>query len=389
MKRCFFNVRAKVSVHLRGNARTIEQINRAGIFANISTRWYHPSGDTNELLHSAHFSCMRSSKEGNPIVHDLNFMKCILLNDERKWGKESALEEGRTESTPQSRIITIVLNNTICAHSAKIIANSDILICADGGANRLYNWCQSLATERNPNDKQSLPKGEEDKNTAQYAWHPNEHAQHLHGGHTIGDLFNMPVSETKKTLKYPTEIVPHIICGDFDSINAHVYSYYKNKSVIFEKCANQENTDLDKCIDLIRGHIRKNDKILILGATGNRFDHTCANISCLYKNASLNSLYLIGENNFLFLLQQGSHIIQVPPDVFCKGCGILPIGGKCTIKTEGLKYNLNDECLSFDTLISSSNEVVQREVKIFTDFPVIWSAQLRDGGNDVRPCTHS
>ncbi|GAB65817.1 thiamin pyrophosphokinase 1 [Plasmodium cynomolgi strain B] len=379
MKRSFFNVRTKVSVHLSGNARAINQTNRARIFTNISARWYRPSGDTKELR-SAHFSCMRSSKEGSHIVHDLDFMKCILLNDERKWGKESAPGEIKTESPPQSKIITIVLNNTICAHSAKIIANSDILICADGGANRLYNWCQSLAKERSARDKQSSRKGEEDKNTALNAWHPNECSQHVYGRHTIADLFNMPVEETKKGMKCPTEIVPHIICGDFDSINAHVYSYYKNKSVIFEKCANQENTDLDKCIDVIRGHIRKNDKILILGATGNRFDHTCANISCLYKNASLNSLYLIGENNFLFLLQKGGHSIHLSPDVFYKGCGILPIGSKCTIKTEGLKYNLNDECLSFDTLISSSNEVVQREVKIFTDSPVVWSAQLRGVG---------
>ncbi|CAA9987513.1 thiamine pyrophosphokinase, putative [Plasmodium knowlesi strain H] len=388
MKRCFFNVRAKVSVHLNGNARAIEQTNQRKIFANTNARWYRPSGDTNELR-SAHSSCMRSIKEGNLNVHDLDFMKCILLNDERKWNKESLPEERRTESTPQSKIITIVLNNTICAHSAKIIPNSDILICADGGANRLYNWCQSLDRERNATHKHSSPKGEEDKNTALYALHQNEHSQHVHGRHTIADLFNMPVEETKKMLRYPTEIVPHIICGDFDSISEHVYSYYKNKSVIFEKCANQENTDLDKCIDVIRAHIRKNDKILILGATGNRFDHTCANISCLYKNASLNSLYLIGENNFLFLLQQGSHIIHASPDIFYKGCGILPIGGKCTIKTEGLKYNLNDECLSFDTLISSSNEVVQREVKIFTDSPVVWSAQLRGGEDHVRPCTHN
>ncbi|KMZ87454.1 thiamin pyrophosphokinase 1 [Plasmodium vivax Brazil I] len=386
MKRSFFNVRAKVSVHLRGNAKAIDQTKRARIFANTCARWYHPPGDTKELR-SAHFSCMRNSKEGNLIVHDLDFMKRILLNDERKWGEESAPGEGRTESSHQPKIITIVLNNTLCAHSAKFIANSDVLICADGGANRLYNLCQSLATERGAiDDEGSSLKGEEDKNTALHASHTNERSHHVSGRHTISDLFKMPVEKKEKALKRPTEIVPHIICGDFDSINAHVYSYYKNKSVIFEKCANQENTDLDKCIDVIRGYIRTNDKILILGGTGNRFDHTCANISCLYKNASLNSLYLIGENNFLFLLQQGSHIIHVSPDVFCKGCGILPFGGKCTIKTEGLKYNLNDECLSFDTLISSSNEVVQREVKIFNDSPVVWSAQLR---GDAQSHTHS
>ncbi|GAW80306.1 thiamine pyrophosphokinase [Plasmodium gonderi] len=338
---------------------------------------------------SVHYNCMRGAAVGDYFVHELDFMKCILPKNGTKLGKDSPQPKSKREPIKESKLITIVLNNALCENSKKIIAKSDILICADGGANILYNMCQSLAKEKSTSDKSCSLEGKaKGDNTSLYTLYTNEQNgikdnkssehEHQHGRDTISDLFKMRIKKNEDTVKCLTKIVPDLICGDFDSINKHVYKFYKNKSVLFEKCENQENTDLDKCIDTIRGYIMENDKILIVGATGNRFDHTCANISSLYKNVSLcGSIYLIGENNFLFLLKKGSHIIHINPQIFEKGCGILPIGAKCNVKTEGLKYNLNNEYLSFDKLISSSNEVLQNEVKVFNDSPVIWCSQLR------------
>ncbi|KEG01858.1 thiamine pyrophosphokinase, putative [Plasmodium vinckei vinckei] len=325
----------------------------------------------NEKFYMTHrrFSNEKGRKDEH-FIHDFDFMEYFLSNYEDQSSPISKREHTYNENTNDNgKFITIVLNNILCKNSSKIINKSDILICADGGANRLYNLYKDIDRLEKTNNINNDQNEIEDK---------------------LSNLFNKTIKrdqefkneisqvEKKNNFKYYPKILPDLICGDFDSININAYNFYKKNNVLFEKCADQNNTDLDKCIDKIKNHVKKNDKIFILGATGNRFDQTCANISSLYKNPLKNNLYLIGENNFLFLLKEGKHIINVNPNVFEKTCALLPIGNKCKIKTEGLKYNLNYEYLSFDKLISSSNEITQTSIEISTDFPVLYNCYLKD-----------
>ncbi|SCQ16230.1 thiamine pyrophosphokinase, putative [Plasmodium ovale] len=385
------------------------------IFTKMSQRRVSSSTGTADSANSAtaasdlsdvnrsHWNCVNKKKEKDSFFHDLNFMRHVLSNNGSEKSETSPSGEGEHRRTDEGKLITIILNNTLCGNSAKIIVKSDIVICADGGANQLYNLCQKLHREKTSNSGVSTLKGgeirnEKDTQINEHLTHntymgmstksehkndkysPSERKKYENflDENKLSHLFNIPVKRDKNASNFPHNILPDLICGDFDSINVHVYNYYKNKSVLFEKCSNQEDTDLDKCIDKIKRYIKNDDKVLILGATGNRFDHTCANISSLYKNVSVSSLYLIGENNFIFLLRKGYHVINTDSHVFEKNCGILPIGGKCKIKTEGLKYDLNYEYLSFDKRISSSNEIIQQCIKVENDSPIVWHSQLKN-----------
>ncbi|CRG99454.1 thiamine pyrophosphokinase, putative [Plasmodium relictum] len=385
-------------------------------FAKICKKYLSSQSD----IKNKKFSYLNFNKKYGTFYHDLDFMKRILSNN----NENKQLNEIKNKN---GKFITIILNNTLDKYASKIITNSDILICADGGANRLYNFCLKLEKENFVNKKHDLKNRNEENIKLKIETNKNENVENINiedfsiesmsnldiniseiekknilhkkikeksndknlknkGEYTdenishdkLVNIFAIPVKRNKNDLNSPLKILPDLVCGDFDSIKSEVYNYYRSKSVLFEKCKDQVSTDLDKCIDKIKRYIKENDKIIVLGATGNRFDHTCANISSLYKNNSLNNVYLIGENNFLFLLREGNHNININLNIFEKICGILPIGKKCQVKTEGLKYELDYKYLSFDTLISSSNEVVQNEIKIFNDSPVIWYSQLKD-----------
>ncbi|KYN98533.1 thiamine pyrophosphokinase, putative [Plasmodium reichenowi] len=360
--------------------------------------------------HKHHYSSVKE-KDDFLHYHNLDFMKYIFSNNNKDKAKDIKISTSVDNTNPNVctdiynyKLITIILNNTLCSHSYEIIKNSNILICADGGANRLYDLCSTMNEQHVSNycinnnisfvqdmelNKSDYKKEEMKKREKQDISNPI--IQHTNDKNVTSkklyDLFNnnhkltrnVDTKKRKQNRDYSVEILPDFICGDFDSIHPHVYKHYKNKGVLFEKCQNQENTDLDKCIEKIKPYIYENDKILVLGATGNRFDQTCANISSLYKNVqTINNIYLIGENNFIFLLKKGNHVIQINLNAFQKGCALLPIGGKCKVKTEGLKYNLNYEYLSFDSLISSSNEILQNEIKISNDTPLIWNSQLKN-----------
>uniref|UniRef100_A0A8C9LHR9 Thiamin pyrophosphokinase thiamin-binding domain-containing protein n=1 Tax=Piliocolobus tephrosceles TaxID=591936 RepID=A0A8C9LHR9_9PRIM len=314
-----------------------------------------------------------NTKRNEYYVHDLGFMKDVLSNRNVKFSEEypagnnindnNVKNVHKKDNIHKERIITIILNNTLCAKSARIIANSDILVCADGGANHLYNLCHrndnivddDIVNENTINCDTKTNKLIQNQMNATQA--------HSHKA-TCSNIFT---NKQNTSFKRPFNIVPNLICGDLDSIHEHVLAYYINKSVVFEKFSDQDDTDMDKCIKIIKKYTNINDRILILGGTGNRFDHTCANICSLYKNESLNNLYLLGENNFIFLLKKGKHIININFEIFDKICGLIPFNQKCKLKTKGLKYDLNYEYLSFDTLISSSNEAMQNSIYVFNN----------------------
>lgn len=75
-----------------------------------------------------------------------------------------------------------------------------------------------------------------------------------------------------------TDIQPHAIVGDFDSLSETNRIKYAN---ILHNNPNQETNDLTKAVDYCISIGFK--KLIIVGATGQREDHTLANISLLLE----------------------------------------------------------------------------------------------------------
>lgn len=226
-----------------------------------------------------------------------------------------------------------------------------IRVCADGGANRLYDFFKDNESER---------------------------------------------------VKY----LPDYIIGDFDSLKPETEEYYKRAGVVVIKQNTQYSTDFTKALYLISVHFnspdfkkivtdskapnhsielesgihewydvtleankaRKLEKIslLALGGIDGRFDQTIHSITQLYKLSSADSqfkLCYLSATDLIFFVPSGGFMLEYAKEFRdqCIGnCGLLPMNGPTeVIETLGLKWDVKHWHTSVgDGRVSSSNRFV-------------------------------
>ncbi|GMH76820.1 hypothetical protein TrRE_jg11716 [Triparma retinervis] len=112
------------------------------------------------------------------------------------------------------------------------------VICADGGANRLYDLC-GLA-------------------------------------HSSGE-----------ELKTAGRHLPDAVKGDMDSIRPDVRRYYESRGVSIIEDGSVDLNDLEKCLwqvkDMQEGRTGMFDAVCIYGGWGGRFDQSMSSLSALFK----------------------------------------------------------------------------------------------------------
>ena len=122
----------------------------------------------------------------------------------------------------------------------------------------------------------------------------------------------------------------------------------------------QDSTDLEKALDwCIQKSVRE---ITILGATGQRDDHTLANILILSNYSGRVKLSMLTdyaeinyvEESYQFSCEQGQKV------------SLLPLQEIISVTTEGLKYRLQDEPLHRDGT-GISNEAVGGNFSVTVD----------------------
>jgi thiamine pyrophosphokinase len=305
-------------------------------------------------------------------------------------------------------------------------------VCADGGANRLYD-----AT-----------------------------IKRTHRHHDIDIV----------TTTTDSKFLPDLITGDLDSLRPNVKSYYEQRGVPIVTVQDQNYHDLDKSLMAVEQWIMKgvennnNSKkqkqerqhdnycneetdtitittttssttttpttnCFIYGGFGGRFDQEMACINTLYswgkKESFQNTqMSIYNEETGVILLSsegkkppmmivneiwirfpdvvlleeegndkndnnnnkeeevEGNHVEsseQNEEEVAAAAevgegptCGLIPIGGRCeTVYTSGLKWNLNGDIpLEFGGLVSSSNRIVDKVVTVMTSSPLLFSFEI-------------
>jgi len=242
------------------------------------------------------------------------------------------------EARSSRRVLILVNSPSMTASTATSLwANFDTIMCADGGANRLYD---GLAGD-----------GEEDRR------------------------------ET---------FVPHFIKGDLDSLRPDVRAFYVSKGCQVLLDGNQDTNDLEKCLELavglpsLEGRESGKHVVCVLGAFGSRFDQTMASVHCMYAfQHAFDRIVLMGEGNVAFLLAGGLEIEHRITLTEKEGPGVslLPVGGIVeSITTTGLAWNLNGQSLQIGKLISSSNK---RQddcgiITVTTSHDVLFSCSYKD-----------
>ncbi|KAF5785195.1 putative thiamine diphosphokinase [Helianthus annuus] len=230
----------------------------------------------------------------------------------------------------------IILNQRLPKFSPLLWEHAKVRVCADGGANRLFDNMPEL----------------------------------FHDEHD-------DVSVIRQRYK------PDVIKGDMDSIRPDVLNFYRNLGTeIVDNSSDQDTTDLHKCItyvlDLMSDDEKSNLCILVAGALGGRFDHEMGNVNTLCRFSTTRIVLLSNDCLIQLLPSTRHHEINVLSSVEGPHCGLIPIGtpsGSST--TTGLEWNLDNMEMRFGGLVSTSNIVKGETVTVRSDSDLLWTISLK------------
>lgn len=152
-------------------------------------------------------------------------------------------------------------------------------------------------------------------------------------------------------------ITPNFIIGDFDSVRKDVLKYYKEKSQIIN-IKSQYTTDVEKCLNFAVKN--KYTHTVLLGATGDRLDHSFCNLGIVLKYFGKIKIYMLHQKSVLAAFS-GKVVLNTE---LSEIISIYGIDGKTKFTTYGLKYPLNDEPLPFGVRESTSNIATREKVVI-------------------------
>ena len=199
---------------------------------------------------------------------------------------------------------------------------ASVRVCADGAANRLYD---ALSAERRAALRaQPIPPSERCSNQ-----------------------------------------LPDIITGDLDSIRPEVLEFYEQLGVPVMREPEQDSHDFEKCLRWLQvqheaaAH-EEAYSVVAFGAFGGRLDQQMANLNMLFRReyVCFERFVLLDLHSLALLLAPGAHTIEPNLDVEDGTCGLIPLGGACEhVTTQGLKWNLDGDALTFGSVVSSSNQI--------------------------------
>ncbi len=157
---------------------------------------------------------------------------------------------------------------------------------------------------------------------------------------------------------YKHKIIPDFIIGDLDSISLTAKKYFSSQKVIIKEVYDQNKNDLEKCIifALSKGY----KKIVIVGLTGKRFDHTLNNLSILKKYSGKADIKAC-DNDFEYLFIKKKAEFE-----YKKGevVSLIALPKASGITTSGLKYPLKNGTLEFGGMQGALNTAISRNVRI-------------------------
>ncbi|MCH9625222.1 MAG: Thiamine pyrophosphokinase [Chlamydiales bacterium] len=146
------------------------------------------------------------------------------------------------------------------------------------------------------------------------------------------------------------QIDPHLITGDFDSLPQAILQKYAHIQQIYTP--NQSKSDLEKALELLDG------EITVLGALGARIDHALTNICLLCRYPG--KVKFETESQVIFSIPNEAEI----PCQEGQTLSLMPVASEVlNVKTSGLKWNLNKECLN-KNFVSLSNICVHSSVTL-------------------------
>lgn len=157
-------------------------------------------------------------------------------------------------------------------------------------------------------------------------------------------------------------MMPDYLVGDFDTAEASLVARYESKCVTLRHIPEKDATDTELAVDdaIDRGA----EKIVLLGATGSRMDHTLANIHMLYRILNRGrEAWIINDNNRISL--HNRPFSKRKEDLFGNYVSFLPFFGEVTdLVLKGVKYPLSGKNLTAGISLGISNEGTEEQMEV-------------------------
>lgn len=156
---------------------------------------------------------------------------------------------------------------------------------------------------------------------------------------------------------FAAEILPNVLLGDFDSINKEVFDFYVQQGI--KTVRFNTNKDVTDTHIAIKYAINQGaDRVIILGALGDRIDHTLSNIFLLESYLHLAHCKIIDAKNRIELISDGTK--RVYSNKHYKYISLIPVSKKVVgVTTDGFKYKLTNATLHRSDSFGVSNEILQ------------------------------
>ncbi|KAK9811230.1 hypothetical protein WJX72_000358 [[Myrmecia] bisecta] len=295
-----------------------------------------------------------------------------------------------------SHLVVIVLNYRLPRNTVTLLDKADLQVCADGGANRLYDQLPSLvqlaaSDAASPQTKVAQPiadcRQDPLHSTAQHGVSGSTAQTHdaaptAPNGGVCPSLSPEQQPGTDLAAQLRQRYVPQAIIGDLDSLRPDVREFYEGLGTqTMDLSDDQDSTDLQKCLAYVQQHIAvapadlADCQIVAVGALGGRLDHTMHNLNLLYKHPQLD-LILLGDGSSARLVPKGQSEIRPCRAVEGPSCGLVPLGAPATVTTTGLRWNLDETVMAIKGLVSTSNLIVADTVHVHTNAELIWTTEL-------------
>ena len=159
-------------------------------------------------------------------------------------------------------------------------------------------------------------------------------------------------------VRYAVQARIHVdlVVGDFDSISKEEIFYVNQNNIpIIKYPIEKDATDLELAID----YLVENDynAITLIGVTGNRLDHTLANIFLLKSIFKRNiSGRIIDDNNRIYYLEKTLEISKSNMSYL----SVIPLSEDgIIVSLFGFYYPLNHKYIEFGSTLGISNEIVK------------------------------
>lgn len=177
--------------------------------------------------------------------------------------------------------------------------------------------------------------------------------------------------------------IPEYVRGDLDSVEDKVIEYYQKHGTKIIKDNDQDTTDLEKCISLIKQNTSLDAReVVVLGAFGGRLDHEFSHYHVLFKFSRI-KLVLLSPGRAAFVLVPGRHAIDTKS--LGRSCGLIPLAGPAKrVWTSGLEWDLDGadaSSLTFGQFISTSNRIRPHAEHVYvnTSAPLLWVSDFTYG----------